>query len=75
MMRRVWTVIAENLAEIAVGLGLVLITVALWSHFGRLSLVVPGVVLVWIGLPARVPFTVKPSLSALEKRAERRKEP
>ena len=44
---------AIGLDEIILGVGLVLLTVGLWAEFGWAALAAPGVVLVWIALPAR----------------------
>jgi hypothetical protein len=58
--------LAENNAmEIAVGIGLVLITVALWQDLGQRALAVPGALLVWIALPQRTRF-IEPTPRASE---------
>ena len=41
--------------------GVLLATVALWSVWGPLALLVPGVVAVWIALPSRAVFVVRPT--------------
>jgi hypothetical protein len=42
--------------EILIATALALIDAALWPQYGRLSLVVPGAVLLWIALPQRATF-------------------
>jgi len=42
--------------EIVLGAGLVLLTLGLWSRFAWLSLIVPGLTLLWIALPTRRRF-------------------
>lgn len=53
----------SSLEEILIGIGALLIVAGLWSHLGALALVVPGSVLLWIGLPSRAPFIAKPGSS------------
>lgn len=50
--------------EIWIAIGLVLIVVGLWSRVGALSLVAPGLVVLWIALPSRAPFVTRPEPSA-----------
>ena len=38
---------------------LALVTTGLWALIGRVALVVPGVVLLWIVLPSRPPFVLR----------------
>jgi uncharacterized membrane protein YphA (DoxX/SURF4 family) len=45
--------------EALIVIGVVLVVAGLWTRIGALSLVAPGVVALWIGLPARAPFVVK----------------
>lgn len=42
--------------ELLVAVGLALIAAALWPVVGRLALLAPGLVLVWIALPQRASF-------------------
>lgn len=56
MLASAMTVVASLAEEIAVGAGVVLITVALWQDFGLRSLAIPGALLVWIALPQRTRF-------------------
>lgn len=42
--------------EFFLTMGLVLLTVGLWTLIGWTALVAPGIVLLWIYVPARVPF-------------------
>lgn len=51
---RAW--LMASLDEVILGLGLALVTCGLWSQYGRLALVVPGLVLAWIALPTRRAF-------------------
>lgn len=50
------TVASGFAEEIAVGIGVVLITVALWQDFGLRALAAPGLLMVWIALPQRTRF-------------------
>lgn len=52
--------LTENATEIALCLGVVLVTSALWSVIGRLALLVPGGILLWLGLPVRQWFIERP---------------
>lgn len=49
-----------NLNELFVAVGVLCATVALWTEIGRLALIVPGIVLLWIGLPVRRWFIERP---------------
>ena len=46
--------------EILLTAAIALAMVAIWPWCGRLSLLVPAVVLLWIALPARAPFLARP---------------
>ena len=46
--------------ELVLSAGLLLATVALWSAWGPLALLVPGIVLIWVALPTRSVFLVRP---------------
>lgn len=48
--------------EILIGAGLGLIAAGLWDVWRPGALIVPGAVLVWIGLPQRAPFVSRPVL-------------
>lgn len=39
---------------------LVLLTAGLWSAVGMLALVAPGAALLWIAVPSRAPFVIRP---------------
>jgi uncharacterized membrane protein len=54
-------VVRSNAEELAVAVGLVLITLGLWPHVGVAALVVPGAAIVWVWLPPRVSFLVRPT--------------
>ena len=41
---------------IVVVLGVTLITIGIWPLAGRLALIVPGAIAVWLALPARASF-------------------
>ena len=64
-VRRGWTgasaALRSNAEELVVTVGLVLITVGLWPLLGLSALVVPGATLVYLALPSRMPFVVRPS--------------
>jgi hypothetical protein len=65
-----WLVALEiGLDEVVLVIALTLITVALWPTFGRAALLLPGLVLLWLALPARRAFIDKSD----EKPAARRK--
>lgn len=57
--RAVRSVIGVDEALLLTGVGL--IVVALWPVLGRLTLVIPGAVIVWLALPPRLPFLHRPS--------------
>ena len=47
--------------ECALGLGLGLVTAGAWPVLGQGALALPGAVLIWLALPARSPFVVRPA--------------
>jgi len=49
---------ANQATELLLATGLAFITVALWPDLGVRALSVPGAVLVWLALPARMPFVI-----------------
>lgn len=57
---RVGLVKAIGLDEALILAGMILATCGLWPLVGRLSLVVPALVLLWIALPPRAPFVMRP---------------
>jgi hypothetical protein len=61
-MTAFWTAIRAALGvdELILVLALVLTTAGLWSWLGPGALTVPGVVLIWVGLPVRRPFVGRP---------------
>lgn len=61
----------EFMEEILIVIGLVLILIALWPWVGRGALVVPGVVLLWFGLPSRSLFLVAPAVEPESKEPRR----
>lgn len=54
--------------EILVGAALVLIAVGMWQVWKPGAFLVPGVVLLWIGIPQRAPFVNHPSVSEKERK-------
>jgi hypothetical protein len=46
--------------ELALLVGLVLMTVSLWSLVGLVALLAPGVVITWLALPSRLPLVHRP---------------
>lgn len=42
--------------EVALAMGLALVTVGLWPVAGQVALTVPGLVLIWLALPQRTTF-------------------
>jgi hypothetical protein len=54
--------------EIYIGAGLVLVSIGCWLVWRPAAFLVPGAVLLWMALPARLPFIVDP-------RKPRREEP
>lgn len=62
----------QNLAslvdEIMLTVALALIVIALWPWIDRGALVIPGVVLLWLVLPARAPFLSRPPTDAQKTR-------
>jgi hypothetical protein len=73
---RLSSVVASRIAaiidvdDLALVGALTLLTVGLWTLVGRSALIVPGVVGVWVTLPSRQPFIVRPSAP---ERADRKK--
>lgn len=49
---------------------LVLLVIGLWSRIGALSLTVPGTVLLWMALPSRQAFVVRPETREKRVRTE-----
>lgn len=47
--------------ELTVGAGVALIALALWPAIGQLALLPAGVILIWLGLPARTRFIAPPN--------------
>lgn len=68
-LRRVGAIIAGIIGadELAITVALVLVTVALWPALGRQALIAPGLVLLWVALPARAPFIARPTKSTRRK--------
>jgi hypothetical protein len=60
VLQGVGATVRSNAEELAVGAGLVLITVGLWPPLGISALVVPGAALVYVALPSRLPFVLRP---------------
>ena len=58
--RRLGKAIASQLDEIALAVGLGLVTVGLWPSIGVIALLAPGLAIVWVVLPARGAFIVGP---------------
>ena len=56
---------AIGVDELLLLAGLLLVTAGLWAQWGRLALVVPGAVFVWIALPCRTVFVLRPTSSAV----------
>lgn len=57
----IWARILElDRNEGTLTIALALLTVAAWPRFGRQALAIPGVVLLWIVLPVRKPFVMRP---------------
>lgn len=61
-MRKCWiwisSVIGRDELTLLVGLGL--LTAGVWPVLGVSSLAVPGAIVVWLVLPARLPFVHRP---------------
>lgn len=62
-IRRLHQVLAAEVDRTSVALlfGLALVSVGLWDAWRPGAFLAPGVVLVWLALPARVPFVMRPS--------------
>jgi len=63
-MANVWTRVRKAWAgldagDVAVGLGVLWIAIGCWDWFRPASFIVPGIVLIWCGLPARPSFIEK----------------
>lgn len=46
--------------EVTISAGIGMITVALWPSIGQLALLPAGLILIWLGLPARTRFIAPP---------------
>lgn len=61
-MRNAWvaftSVFGKDEAVLLTGVGC--LTAGAWSVFGPPALIVPGAILVWLGLPARLPLVLRP---------------
>ena len=57
-LHRGWRIVVREIDADVVGLvlALALLTAGLWPDLQRRALVVPGIVLLWLILPARAPF-------------------
>lgn len=66
---RVWIGSMLGVDELLLAVALTLVTVGSWPLLGRGALVVPGIVLLWIVLPTRGTFIVRPT--ATEKKSDR----
>ena len=53
--------------EIALAVGLMLITIVIWPLCGQTSLLAPGSALVWLGLPSRGAFLLRPPAKSKER--------
>ena len=53
--------------EIILVAALLLVTIGLWLVAGQASLIAPGFVLLWVGLPSRSPFVMRPGFQKLQK--------
>lgn len=54
--------------ELGVAMAIGVLTAGLWPRFGRDTLIVDGVILLWMFLPARAPFIIGPSVTDERKR-------
>jgi hypothetical protein len=68
MRKRAFDIFRENATEIALLVGVAMVTAALWPTCGRMALIVPGAVLVWLGLPVRQWFIERPTPAAQERK-------
>lgn len=58
---KVRALLAEiDAGDVALVLAVLLLTVTLWPSVGRLALLVPGSVALWLALPTRAVFIEKP---------------
>ncbi len=55
--------------EVVLLVALGLLTAGLWSRIGALSLMLPGLVLLWIALPQRARFVTRDPETKAERRA------
>lgn len=69
MRSRLVALLRENATEAALLVGVSMVTAALWPAVGRLALLVPGAVLVWLGLPVRQWFIERPVGSTQERKS------
>ena len=62
-MKTVWQALqrAVGIDEVLITIGLGLATVGLWTWIGPGALTLPGLVLLWIVVPARQPFISRPA--------------
>lgn len=51
--------LGSNLDEVLLSVGLWCVCYALWPRFGREALIVPGITMIWIGLPSRVSLVAR----------------
>lgn len=58
---RIWRagVRVVGLDELLLAVALALLTGGAWEVVGRLALVIPGMVLLWVALPSRAPFVTR----------------
>lgn len=69
MRKRVADFLRENATEAALLVGVAMVTAALWPAVGRLAMLAPGAVLVWLGLPVRQWFIERPVGSTHERKS------
>lgn len=67
---RAWIGSMIGVDELLLAVALTLVTVGSWPLLGRGALVVPGIVLLWIVLPTRGTFIVRPPATG-EKKSDR----
>ena len=68
----VGTFIADQIGrdELLLAGGLALVSVGLWETWRPGAYLVPGLVMLWIGLPSRAAFVERPSVAAVRKRKD-----
>ena len=68
-MKAVFKALCSGLGtdEVVFIAALLLIAVGLWLVVGQASLIVPGCVLLWVGLPSRLPFVMRPGFRRSKK--------